>query len=131
MIYGIGIDIISVDKIKSICNRNRIILENDLFTSSELKEANITDSNNIFNENQIKFLASKFAAKEAVIKVVKLPPEVGFYWSDIEIKGKNNISININGNIKNYINKIGNIKFTGGISKSTSYSMAVIIGELK
>ncbi len=63
MIYGIGIDIVSLDKIRFICCANKNLLRDNLFSARELCDAGIDESDEKLTDEQIGLLASKFAAK--------------------------------------------------------------------
>ena len=130
MIYGVGIDIISLDKIRSICSKNRILLKDNLFSEEELDDAGIDGEVETLSNKQTCLLASKFAAKEATIKAIGLPHDTSFNWSDIIVKGKNNVSIETCRNIKTFIKQIGILSLNGSVSSSSSHSMAIVIGEL-
>ena len=129
MVYGIGIDIVSVDRMKSICSRSKRLLKDDLFSEGELLDARIDDSDETLTDRQIGLLASKFAAKEAAVKAIKLPLDISFNWSDIVITGKDNITIELHRNIKNYARRIGILRLSGSASISNSYSVAIVKGE--
>ncbi|MBU8934740.1 MAG: 4'-phosphopantetheinyl transferase superfamily protein [candidate division Zixibacteria bacterium] len=131
MVYGIGIDIVSLDKIRSICCKNIFLLKDNFFSENELRDAGIDESDGELTDEQIGSLASMFAAKEAAVKAIGLPFDVGFDWSDIVVSGKDNVTVETSGKIKKFISQIGIMRLTGSVSVSTAYSMAFIIGESK
>ncbi len=74
MIYGIGIDIIEVERIQSISEKNpkfltRIFTETEIAYCSKMK-------------NKYQHLAARFAAKEAFFKAIGRTIQ----WTDIGIK---------------------------------------------
>ncbi len=73
---GIGIDIVEVNRIKSAIDKSDKFL-NRVFTENEIKYY-------IENGENIETLAGIFAAKEAVLKVLKTGIE-GVCWKDVEI----------------------------------------------
>lgn len=129
MIHGIGIDLVSLDKIRSICCKNKHLLKDNLFSERELGDARIDESDEPLTDLQIGLLASKFAAKEAAVKAMGLPHDITFDWSDIVVSGNGNVSVETNGNIRNFMRQAGILKLNGSVSRSTSHSLAIIIGE--
>ncbi len=78
MIYGIGIDIVSIKRIR---RANKIYSDKFLskvFTDSEIEESRkLTDASHYF--------AGRWAAKEAVSKALKTGMGANCGWKDIEI----------------------------------------------
>ena len=131
MIYGIGIDVVSLDRLASLCKANQNLLQGDLFSVGELHDAGVDSSEAGLTDEQTRILASKFAAKEATVKAIGLPHDVSFNWSDIVVWGDATISIETCHNIEKYAKKIGITSLRGSVSTSKSYSMAIVIGESK
>ncbi len=78
MVYGIGIDIIEIDRIKeSVENFGKRFL-NKVFTQTELDYS-------LNKPNKYQHLAARFAAKEAIAKALSFKGDRGFRWKDIEI----------------------------------------------
>jgi holo-[acyl-carrier protein] synthase len=80
MISGIGIDIIELDRIKTIIDRQpkfiqRILTENEQVTFEKLS-----------TQRKIEFLAGRFAAKEAFAKAKGTGIGNGLAFLDIEIQ---------------------------------------------
>jgi len=131
MIYGIGIDIVNLDKIRSICYRNKNRLKGNLFSGNELSDTGIDDSTEELTDKQIAFLASRFAAKEAVVKAIGLPVDVSFDWSEIVVRGKEHVTVDTFANIGKFVGQVGIVRLTGSVSASSTHGMAIIIGETK
>lgn len=78
MIFGIGIDIIEIERIKqSHVNYGEAFL-NKIFTDSEKEYC-------LSKKNVYQHLAARFAAKEAISKALSTGWSEGFRWKDIEI----------------------------------------------
>ena len=69
MIYGVGIDVVDIDRIKQTLERT-LSLKQKFFTETERSKS-------------IQSLAAKFAAKEALIKA--LDTERGILWHEAEV----------------------------------------------
>ncbi|MBC2575287.1 holo-ACP synthase [Peptostreptococcus canis] len=119
-IYGIGTDIIEIDRIKQSLNRNLKLLDK-LFSKNELEELK---KKNYKSES----IAGNFAAKEAVVKSVGTGLR-GFNVKDIEIlrDNLNKPVVVASGNFKIFLdeNNIKDIKVS--ISHSKSYATATAI----
>jgi holo-[acyl-carrier protein] synthase len=93
MIYGNGIDIVSIDRIARIYSHFGNIFANKILTSSEftaLKQHKNYEKQGIVNQHWIdNFLAKRFSAKEATAKA--LGTGIGGYFSfhDIEVFSNN------------------------------------------
>lgn len=74
MIYGIGVDIIEVERIQSISEKNPKFLKR-IFTETEIKYCSE-------KKNRYQHLAARFAAKEAFFKAIGRKIQ----WNEIGIK---------------------------------------------
>uniref|UniRef100_A0A7V4E2P6 Holo-[acyl-carrier-protein] synthase n=1 Tax=candidate division WOR-3 bacterium TaxID=2052148 RepID=A0A7V4E2P6_UNCW3 len=81
MIYGIGIDIIDVERIKRLVKNKKKASLKKIFSDEEIKYCEQ------FKEKKFLHYAGKFAAKESFIKAAKKI----FPLKDIEIKNVNKI----------------------------------------
>ena len=79
MIYGIGTDIVSVQRIGQLLSRHPERSAAHLLHPAEQLEMQSAPAAD-------RFVAKRFAAKEATIKVLRLSPEQALPWSDIEIR---------------------------------------------
>lgn len=82
MIYGIGIDLVEIYRIKMIIERNGDRLAKRILTDLELQVYH----NKI---NPIYFLAKRFAAKEAAVKAFGVGINKGLCFSHFEILNDN------------------------------------------
>lgn len=78
MIYGIGIDIIEIVRIKKSINKYGDAFINKIFTKNEIEYC-------INKPNIYQHFAARFAGKEAVAKALSTMAPNGFNWKDIEI----------------------------------------------
>ncbi|RJP64455.1 MAG: holo-[acyl-carrier-protein] synthase [Ignavibacteriales bacterium] len=78
MVYGIGIDIIEIDRIKESVENFGDKFLNKVFTQTELDYS-------LNKPNKYQHLAARFAAKEAIAKALSFKGDRGFRWKDIEI----------------------------------------------
>ncbi|GAB6183429.1 holo-ACP synthase [Thermodesulfovibrio hydrogeniphilus] len=81
MIKGIGVDIVSVDRIKAIYEKFGEKFLKKIFTDNEIKYS-------FSHKNPFPHFAARFAAKEAVIKALNKPE--GLKLKDIEIINSSN-----------------------------------------
>lgn len=82
MIFGIGTDLISINRIEKLILKFEEKFENKIFTQNEILTANkITD-----NFRKSSYYAKRFAAKEAVAKALGLGIGRGIDFRDIEIE---------------------------------------------
>ena len=117
MIYGIGTDILDINRIKEVITKyeNKFLLR--FFSSDEIKE-----SKNKINKNL--FFAERFAAKEAFWKAVSPSKNEFIKFKEIEVLYhlKNIPVINLLGETKKFFEvkeKNLNKKFTFHISLSS------------
>ncbi len=78
MVYGIGIDIIEIDRIRESVENFGDKFLNKVFTQTELDYS-------LNKPNKYQHLAARFAAKEAIAKALSFKGDRGFRWKDIEI----------------------------------------------
>jgi len=135
MIIGIGIDLISNDRIKKIIKKFDQNFKEKIFSKNELNDfENRYKKQEKLNSNAINFFAKRFASKEAFSKALGTGIGRGIDFNDIEISndkfGKPFIKIlnNKEAKIKEILNcEKFNIHLT--ISDEKSISGAVVIIE--
>ena len=118
-IYGIGIDIVNVNRIKLAIKKSRNFFKKKIYTNFEIKNCEK-------RINNIECYAKRFAAKEALFKAVGVGNKLQF--KDIEVK--NNPSgapkFNIKGNsLKNLKKIFKNKKFKIHLSLSDDKPWAI------
>lgn len=119
-IYGIGTDIIEIDRIRNALNKNLRLLDK-IFSEDELivlKEKNYKSES----------VAGNFSAKEAVVKSIGTGLR-GFNLKDVQIlRNELNMPIVVpTGKFKEYLNKIGVSEIMVSISHSKNYATATAI----
>jgi holo-[acyl-carrier protein] synthase len=123
MIFGIGTDIIEIDRVKKAVERSPKIL-NRLFTDYEITYFQSRNMN-------IQHIAGGFSAKEAVVKALGTGVR-GFSWKDVEIlrgsSGKPMVKLYNKAKEIASQNRISTISIS--ISHSENYAMAVSVSEL-
>ena len=135
MIIGIGIDLISNDRIKKILKKFGKNFKEKIFSKNELNDfENRYKNQDKLTQNAINFFAKRFASKEAFSKALGTGIGRGIDFNDIEISndklGKPFIKIlnNKEAKIKEILNcQEFNIHLT--ISDEKSISGAVVIIE--
>ncbi len=123
MIYGIGIDIIEINRIKKSYDKWGENFWNKIFTKDELAYFKN-------KKNPYQHIAGRFAAKEAVIKAlgeIPLPAS----WKDIEILNYETGKpfLNFSSVLKDYLNKKQIFLYHISISHSEKYAVAQVILE--
>lgn len=78
MVFGIGIDIIEIERIKESVDKFGDKFLNRVFTVVELDYC-------MSKANKYQHLAARFAAKEAVAKALSSGWQSSFNWKDIEV----------------------------------------------
>lgn len=123
MVFGVGIDIIEIERIKSAIKKNDKFLER-MFTEHELEYYRL-------KKYKAESIAAGFAAKEAVLKALGTGLR-GFTWKDIEVLrlkvGKP--IVRFSGAVKEFVevNGIGEIHIS--ISHSRNFAVANAIAEV-
>ena len=77
-IVGIGVDIIEIERVRLAAERGGDRFVQRVFTKSEAAYC-------LARRYPARHLAARFAAKEAVIKALRVPPGLGWLWREIEV----------------------------------------------
>lgn len=83
MVFGIGIDLIEIDRIEKSINRFGEQFLNKIFTKLEIDYSSSKGS-------PFQHYAARFAAKEAIAKALATSDNKGFSWHDIEVYNEAN-----------------------------------------
>ena len=123
-IYGIGIDIISNERIKKEIKKNKKVI-NRIFSNNEIKKCNKT-------KNRINCLSKKYATKEAFVKAMGTGFSKGLSFNEITVLNDENgkPTINLSKNILKVVNKIlktKNYKIFVSISDEKKISIATVL----
>ena len=127
-IFGIGTDIVSVDRIKNSLKNKKFITR--IFNEKEILKCKK-------NKNSVNCYAKRFAAKEATSKALGTGISNGISWQQIEIENLSSgkPKINLFGNAKKKLetllpkNMTSNILIT--ITDEKDYAQALVIIEAK
>ena len=121
MIYGIGIDIIDIRRIKRVINKygNR-------FKKKCFHEHEIIKSDARFNS--IESYAKRYAAKEACAKALGTGLARGVFWKDIEVRNNQygKPYIILHNNAKKFIKK-SNDKIVLSLTDEKDFAIANVI----
>lgn len=127
MIFGIGIDLIEIDRIKAELEKHEDRFCKMVFTVKEIEYCRRNKNLNI----QAQCFSGRFAAKEAFFKAIGIGLQNGLGWKDVEVLndklGKPNLILKNKSHKATEREKIANIRLS--ISHSKNYATAVVILE--
>lgn len=127
MIFGIGIDLIEIERIKAELEKHRDRFCKMVFTVKEIEYCRRNKNLNI----QAQCFAGRFAAKEAFFKAIGTGLRDGLGWKDVEVLndklGKPDLIIKNKSFKIMEENKISNIHLS--VSHSRHYATAVVVLE--
>ena len=122
MIYGNGIDIIDINRIREVINKYGYRFKKRCFSISEIERS----ENRL---NSVESYAKRYAAKEACAKALGTGLARGVFWKDIEV-GNNQYGkpfINLHGKAKiifKNMNKTSNTQIEVSLSDEKKYAIA-------
>ena len=123
MILGIGVDLVDVRRIEGIIFRWQERFLKRIFTEREIHYCNN-------KKNPAQRFATRYAAKEALIKALFPKGEEGILLQDVEIDQKERRPvINLNGNVKKYAQERGVTKIHLMLSHDGDYGIANVVLE--
>ncbi len=122
MIYGNGIDIIDINRIRKVIDKYGNRFKKRCFSSSEIERSEK-------RKNSVESYAKRYAAKEACAKALGTGLARGVFWKDIEVKNNQfgKPFIKLHGNAKEIfknINKTSNTKVEVSLSDEKKYAIA-------
>lgn len=122
MIYGVGTDILSAERI-------RTIPEDDVFCRTVFTDAEKEQSKE--SGDSRKFFTGRFAAKEAVFKALSPDPDTS-RLNEIEILNDANGKpvVCLHGNMQKLADEAGITKIHVSVSHETEYSLAFAVAEM-
>ena len=124
MIFGTGIDIIEVDRIKNSIQKYSDRFKKKIFTQKEIDYCHS-------QADPAKHFAARFTVKEAVLKCFGTGLTGGILWKDIEV-GKLNSGqpiLNLHGNGKKLFNQLNLKHIHVSITHDKTYAAAHAIAE--
>ncbi len=114
-----GIDLVDCPRIEAMIERHGERFVQRVFTAAEKAYAEA-------NKNEIEKLAGRFAAKEAVLKLMGTGWRGKIAWTDIEIV--NNISgqpeVNLSGEVEKIADKLGIKHISVSITHTANFAIA-------
>lgn len=117
-----GVDIIKIDRIDKILNKNRDLFLNKIFTKSEIEYINKKGNNP-------RTVAGLYASKEAIVKAIGTGiGKIG--WKDMEVTHDHNGKplVNISDEVEYLLKDIKINKFDLSISHDGEYAIAFVVG---
>ena len=120
-IYGIGIDIIEVERIRQLSIKWGSRFEERVFTVRELEYCGVAPT-------RYARLAARFAAKEAALKALGTGLTTGMSWQDVEISANSvgKPSLDLHGKVKEYATEFGVVSTFVSLSHSVNYAVAQV-----
>ena len=124
MIFGIGTDIVEVERIKNLSSISK-------FAKKILSQNELNTFNSLNKDQQIYFLSKQFAAKEAISKALGTGIGHEISLKNIEIlrdeKGKP--FFNAINELSEYLSNLGITKTHVSLSDEINYAIAMVILE--
>ena len=125
MIYGSGIDIIDINRIRKVIDKYGNRFKKKCFTISEIERSEK-------RLNSVESYAKRYAAKEACAKALGTGLARGVFWKDIEVEnnqfGKPIIKLHGKANkIHKNMNIDSNTKIEVSLSDEKEYAIANVI----
>lgn len=130
---SVGIDLVRLDRMRELIEHHRERALGDLFSEIELGEARresreAAGSLRLNDEFDIRLLAGKYAAKEATVKALAVPPSLGYRFSDISITGRSHITIGLSERLQGLARERVISSFHGQMSWGREMVMAIVFG---
>ena len=116
---SIGVDIVEVERVESAITQWGQLFLNRVYTEAELEEC----------QGRVPSLATRFAAKEAVMKVLGTGAR-GIGWKEIEIlpDGLGKPLVRLYGKARNKAEELDLNEFSISLSDTKQYAIATAIG---
>ena len=124
MIYGIGVDIVNIERMGRVVDRWGTRFLKRIFTEQEI---NFCFQGSRSNSS----LALRFAAKEAFSKAIGLGMRKGIRWRDIEIvhNKRGRPDLNLTGEARSFCHKEGIMNWHVSLSDDGDYGIAIVALE--
>jgi len=114
-----GIDLVDFPRIEEMIQRHGKRFINRIFTADEQTYAEK-------NRNRVETYAGRFAAKEAVLKLIGTGWRGKIAWTDIEIinNGKGQPQVTLAGEVKKIADKLGVSQISISITHTANFAIA-------
>jgi holo-[acyl-carrier protein] synthase len=121
-----GIDLVDFGRIEQMLDRHGEHFLERVFTGRELADADAV-------KNRIEKLAGRFAAKEAVMKLIGTGWRDGVAWTDIEVvnSATGQPQVNISGKVKEFAAAAGIGPITLSITHTAQFAIASVVAITK
>ena len=125
MIFGVGTDIIDINRIRKVIDKYGNRFKKRCFSISEIERSEK-------RKNSVESYAKRYAAKEACAKALGTGLARGVFWKNIEVKNNQfgKPFIKLHGNAKEIfknMNKTSNTKIEVSLSDEKKYAIANVI----
>ena len=122
MIYGNGIDIIDINRIRKVIDKYGNRFKKRCFSSSEIERSEK-------RKNSVESYAKRYAAKEACAKALGTGLARGVFWKDIEVQNNQfgKPFIKLHGKAKDIfrnMDKVSDTKIEVSLSDEKKYAIA-------
>ena len=117
-----GIDLVDFKRIESMIERHGKRFLDRIFTEREQSDAEST-------RNRIERLAGRFAAKEAVLKMIGTGWRGKIAWTDIEVTNNpmGQPSVELSGEVKRIADEAGIEQITLSITHTSNFAIASVV----
>ncbi len=121
-----GIDLVDFPRIEDMVKRHGERFLDRVFTAAEQEYANA-------NKNGIEKLAGRFAAKEAVLKLVGTGWRGKIAWTDIEVVNTEagQPQVILSGEVKNIADKLGITQISVSITHTANFAIASAVAMVE
>jgi holo-[acyl-carrier protein] synthase len=125
MIYGVGIDIVLINRIRKMVEKFGEKFLTRIFTDGEIAYSDA------HQKSRFQHYAARWAAKEAVFKALKGDWKSGIVWKEIEVRNepRGNPVIILHDAAKKVCESLGITRLEVSISHTTESASAVVIAE--
>jgi len=120
-VIGVGVDIIEIERVRLAVERGGTRFVRRVFLDAEAAYS-------MGKRYPARHFAARFAAKEAVIKALRVPPGLGWLWRDIEVvRGAGPPSIRLSGRALERSAALGASAAHLSISHSETHAVAIVV----
>jgi len=123
MIVSVGVDVLSNREVGTLLRKHPRRAYEVIFSRNE------RDSAGRSGMSTVAYMATRFAAKEATLKVLGINSQVNYELRDIEILGARSLRVKLHGPLADYADSLGISRLSGSCSTDNTHSIAFIIGE--
>jgi len=125
MVFGIGVDIIEIERVKESVDKYGDQFLNKIYTEKELDYC-------LSKVSKYQHLAARFAAKEAVFKAISTGWSKEIGWHDIEIYNETNGMplVKLRNGLESFLSNDKSLKISMSHSKDYVVCMAIVYKEI-